>query len=253
MATLGVVVISLTGMKYLTQCVESARWADAVLVLHVGEGEPAFGGEQLSSSISLRRVDSVEEATRADEEKLGMDWVLRLWGEEKIEPRLQEELETIRRAAKPDIPDGFRIPIRSRVLGHWANGSLWGPSPALRLSRKGSRTLPTWWNMPAEESQEAVGLLGGAISDYASAELSSGFERIQSVSGHWAEQFHPGNDNPGAGRISCKTFETFAQVLIVNRFYGQGLSGLTLSVLAAYGTLLSGAKAWEARHVKEKR
>ena len=115
MATLGVVVISLQGMKCLTQCLESVRWADSVVVLHLGGGEPVIT-ERLPSSVTLRRLRSLDEGDRVNEQ-IGTDWVLYLWGEERIEAKLKEELETIRRAEGPDVPNGFRIPIRSQVLG----------------------------------------------------------------------------------------------------------------------------------------
>lgn len=250
MATLGVVVISLKGMKYLAQCLESVRWADVVVVLHVGEGQPLIG-EKLPASVSLRRAGSVKEATRA-EEKIGTDWILHLWGEEKIEPELKEELETIRKAKGGNGPSGFRIPIRSRLLGCWVDGSLWGPSPALRLSRQSGRIFPGWWNMAVGKAPEAAGLLAGSISDYASAELSDGIDRIQSVSSLWAGHLGTGKSDLGFLRITFRALRVLMRLLFLNGLFFRGLAGLTLSVLAAYAAVLSGAKAWEARHIKGK-
>jgi hypothetical protein len=249
MATFGVVVISLEGMKYLSQCLESARWADAVAVLHVGEGEPAVG-EKLPSFASLRRAGSVEEAIGTGE-KIGTDWILHLWGEERVEPELKEELDAIRRAERAQVPSAFRIPVRSRLLDRWVEGSLMGPSPALRLSRKGKEVPLSWWNISAGKAPEAAGLLEGSISDYASAELSDGIHRIQRVSSLWAGHPGAGKSDPGSFRITLRALRVLMRLLFLNRLFSRGLAGLTLSVLAAYGVLLSGAKAWEARNTRQ--
>jgi hypothetical protein len=251
MATLGVVVISLEGMKYLSQCLESTRWADAVAVLHVGDGEPAIG-ERIPSFVSLRRAGSVEEAIHAGE-TIGTDWIIYLWGEESVEPELKEELEALRKAEGGHVPSAFRIPVRSRLLDRWVEGSLLGPSPALRLSRKGKGVSLDWWNISVGKAPEAAGLLEGSISDYAPAELSDGIDRIQSVSSLWAGHIGAGMSDPGSFRITLRALRVLMRLLILNRLFSRGLAGLTLSVLAAYAVLLSGAKAWEARNIKGKR
>ncbi|MBI2358579.1 MAG: hypothetical protein HYV04_06680, partial [Deltaproteobacteria bacterium] len=96
MSTLGVIVLSLPGMKRLDQSLESVRWADAVVMLHVGEEEPKITGRMPSCSV-VRRVD-FSQALKPPLEEIRTDWIVQLWGEERIEPDLQEELRELCRA-----------------------------------------------------------------------------------------------------------------------------------------------------------
>jgi len=116
MSTLGVVVLSVCGMKHLTECLESIGWADAVVVLHVGRGEPAVEPGRSVSTV-IRKVHSTWEVGEIAQ-KVRTDWVLHLWGEERVGAELQEQLRLISR-------QGFhRTPLGSRKsLGPESRGS----------------------------------------------------------------------------------------------------------------------------------
>ena len=77
MSSLGVVVFNLRGMKHLSQCLDSVQWADAVTVRDLDQnGNP----------------NSIKETERLSEE-IKTDWVLYLWGEEKIGTELSSAQE----------------------------------------------------------------------------------------------------------------------------------------------------------------
>jgi len=250
MSTLGVVILSLRGMKHLTQSLESVKWADAITVLHAGAGEPSIGGNYFPS-LRLRKIASLRELGDPSWE-IGTDWVLHLWGEERVEDELGEELRALRRRESSRVPMAYRIPVRSHLLGRWVKGSLLGPSPALRLSRRAEHLPSGWWDSTTEKSREALLLPHGWIGDYAATELNDGIDRLQSVSELWAEEFR-GKDhglNPKAAVL--RSFQVFVKMLLMNGIVMNGFAGLTLSTLAAYLVLLTGARAWEASNARTK-
>ena len=249
MSTLGVVVFSLRGMKQLAQCLASVQWADAVMVLHLGEGEPSIG-DSPSLSPMVRKVSPGEDVGHFYEE-IRTDWVLHLWGEERVEAKLGEELKSLCRAELKNAPLEYRIPIRSQILGSWVNGSLWGPTPSFRLSRKVEELSLGWWNRTEREIEEPPGVLRGWIGDYASVQLSDGFDRVQSVSQICSKRLEIKNRTLSTAAMAVFPLRVFMRLLLMNGVFHHGLAGLTLSTLAAYATLLSGAKMWEARNVKE--
>lgn len=248
MSTLGVVVLSVPGMAHLSECLESVKWADAVLLLHFGKDAPAIGASR-PSSLTLRKITSARELADRSRE-LRADWVLHLWGEERLEAGLQDEIRTVCRREWSRAPSGYRISIRSLVLGRWVEGSLTGPSPALRLSRGAVDLLSGWWD--GEEARaSACPVLGqGRIGDYGAAELKGGVELVQGISELWAERIGAGvGPLRSVAGIRC-ALGAFGKLALMNRLFLNGFAALTLSTLAAYATLLAGAKAWEARHVK---
>jgi hypothetical protein len=248
MPTLGVVVLSPGKSKHLAECLQSAAWADEVLLVHAGGGEPEIGAGELPS-LRIREV-----ATLADAEKffaeIGSDWVLQLWAEEVLEAGLADELRALRRGAAGDGPQSYRIGIRSRIFGKWIEGSVTGHSPALRLTRRSAAIPLGWW---AAAAGPAEGRARGCILDYGCSELARAVERVQELSDIWAAHLGRAARPPGAMRAVVASFEVFFKMLVVDRLLARGLAGLTLSALASYAVLLSGAKLWEAKNVGAKR
>ncbi|MGH7772401.1 MAG: hypothetical protein ACREQA_09200 [Candidatus Binatia bacterium] len=250
MSSIGVVVLSLQGMKHLAQCLESIQWADVVALMHVGEGEPVIGANLPLPAI-LRKVSGSEGARKLSQE-IQTDWVLHLWGEERVGAHLRDELLALCKRELTPLPRGYRIPIRSLLLGRWIEGSLWGPSPSLRLSRKVEELSLGWWNTTERGDQESPGLLRGWIEDYSSTELSEGVGRVEAISSLWAEQLQARGRSLRPSAMAVCSLRVFMRVLFMNGAFSNGFAGLTLSTLAGYAALLSGAKVWEARNVRDK-
>jgi hypothetical protein len=250
MSTLGVVVLSVGGMKHLKECLESVGWADAVFVLHVGQGEPAVGLSR--SGVTVIENAHSAWATGEISQRVRTDWVLHLWGEERVGAELQEQLRMVSRQELHPTRSGYLIPIRSRVLGRWVQGSLWGLGPAVRLSHSVEDLSPEWWSERNKRIGSASETLGGWIEDYTLADLSDGFECIHHVTSFWAERLNCGGWRYSPLSVVLGPLRVFLRLLWRNGFVAQGLPGLTLSTLAAYATLLSGAKVWELRNIKDK-
>ena len=247
MSTVGVVVLSLKGMKHLPECLESVKWADAILVIHAGSDEPWIASSACSSVI-VRKAASAKELWELVRE-IKTDWILRLWGEERVEESLKEQLEALRREKLSDTPIDYRIPVRSQLLGRWVDGSLWDPSPALRLSRGAGPFSFEWWDRSVASNGRTARSLAGWIADYTLSDLSDGMEQIQTVSGLWAEYLRNQGRNLSPPAIANRSFQVFMQLLMKNRAFSKGLAGWTLSVLAAYVVLLAAAKCWEANYL----
>ena len=242
MPTVGVIIFSTEGMKRLAECLNSVAWADEVLLLHAGATPPEprtiAGG-----LIKLKTVSSLVEAAVACRE-IDSEWILRLWGEERVEPELREELQALRQGRLTDGGSSYRIPVRSYLLGGWAAGSVSGASPAPRLYRKSASPEAGWWSA----TEEARVLRRGWIGDYSCAELSRAVDYVQLLSDFWARQLGVVSPPPTATRAVLASLRVFLRILFANGIFFRGLAGVALSALAGYAVLLSGAKAWEAKH-----
>jgi len=241
MATVGVVVLSFDGMKHLAECLEAVAWADRVLLLHAG-GDPEVGKE--FPSLSVRRLSSWSEAERHFSE-LATDWVLYLWGDERVDASLAEEIRTLQGRAGGDSSATYKLRVRSLILGRWADGSIAGPNPAVRLAR-GQDVLPSWWT--SASGSETISR--GFIEDRGTEDLSAAVERVQALSDLWAARLMKLDQPPGALKTIYASIGVKVRMLCANGFFARGLGGVALAGLASYSVLLSGAKFWEARHVK---
>lgn len=251
MSTLGVIVLSLPGMKRLDQSLQSVRWADAVVVLYAGaEGPEITAG--LPSCAVVRRV-SFGQRLEPLLEEIGTDWVVQLWGDERIEPDLREELRELCRSDLAMAKPSYRVHLRTFLLNRWIKGSLWEPSPAVRVRRVADGIAAGWWSEREPQEDRGSGLLRGWIGDYCALELRDGVERVNRVSSLWAEDMRRRASCPGTTAMVFFSFRVFLRLLFSDRLVAEGLPGLTLSTLAAYATLLSGAKLWEARNAARRK
>jgi len=229
MPSLGVVVFNLRGMKHLSQCLDSVQWANAVTVCDLYRD---------GKSISVKETERLSQ-------EFGTDWVLHLWGEERVGTELREELNMICQAELQTSRLMYLIPIRSHLLGRWVKGSLWSPTPSCRLSRRVINLPVGWWNSDRDVHGNTSGMLLNCIDDYSCAELKDGVERVNHVSSLWAEQMRAEGRTLNAVSISINPLRVLMRLLIINGLLFEGLAGLSLSGLAAYATLASGMKLWD--------
>jgi hypothetical protein len=182
--------------------------------------------------------------------ELGTDWILHLWGEEVVGAELRDEIGALCRRDLAASPQGYRIAIRSHLLGCWVEGSLWGPSPAPRLSRRAEEIAPGWWNSSRTELAGYPAVARGWIGDYSAAALDDGLRRIEDISGLWKERLEAGGAQPGLSSYLLTPLQAWSKTLLCNGLLAGGFPGLTLAILAAYAPLLTAAKLWEARYIK---
>ncbi len=229
-------------MKHLAECLKSVAWADEIVLLHAGATPPELP-TAAGRPIELKTAPSLAEAAAACDE-IGSEWVLSLWGDERVEPELREELQALRQAEFRDGGSTYRIPIRSYLLGGWAVGSVSGASPALRLRRK-SGSAGTGSRIDIEEAKV---LRRGWIEDYSCAELDRAVDYVQLLSDFWARRPGVMRSTPGGMRAALGSLRVFFRILFANGIFFRGLAGVALAALAGYAVLLSEAKLWEARY-----
>jgi hypothetical protein len=231
MSTLGVVVVRLQGMGSVARCLESIQWADAVMVIDLDDGDKDIFDQEIKQTF----------------QDIGTDWVLFLWGEERVEVELGKELLKIRQAELDTAPEWYCISIRSFILRRWVQGSLWGPTPAPRLLRTFESFTLGWWNPVSKRFQDAPRVSRGWIGDYSCGELSNGMDRVNSVSSFWARGLRSERRSIGPVALTMTSLRVLMQLLFHNKLLFKGLAGWSLSLLAAYATLTSGMKSWETR------
>ncbi len=243
MSTIGVVVFSFGGMRSLEMCLESVRWADRVIVLHLGAGEPPVQKDG-SPSDKIERASSMEQVSQRFRE-MKTDWVLHLWGEERLDEKLQEEIVSLCKKGGARSSRTYRLEVRSRLLNRWVRGSLWGPSPALRLSADLQDLSWGWWHGTGGKSADDAPLLQGWIEDYSVEQLGYGLAQMNDFSTLCAERLAGEGIRFGPVSMIVYSFWVGARLLTMNRVVAKGLAGVTFSILAGTTVLLAGAKRWE--------
>lgn len=216
------VVFTLPGVQGVDRCLDSLGWADAVDVCTL-DGDPSRGTPR---------------------QRGATDWVLYLWGHERVDAELAESVRDILNSPGASTATEYCVRVRSRLLDVWLEASCWGPSPSPRLLRNGFEDVPWGWNSGGFDFSRTP-VVPGWVYDHSFEEITNGVGQLNGVSSILARTVTAVPDGPLElirlpVRVLCRLF--FRQNL-----WRRGLPGLALSLIAAYGCTATLMKAWEAR------
>jgi len=133
---LSLIVITLNEEATITQCIESAWFADEVIVVDSGSTDRTVELAKVLGARVLATPDWPgfgQQKNRALDLARG-DWVLSLDADEWIGTELAAEIQQV--LASADLVDGYAIPRRSRFYGRVVRHCGWWPDHVVRLFRR---------------------------------------------------------------------------------------------------------------------
>jgi glycosyltransferase involved in cell wall biosynthesis len=147
------VILTYNEARHISACIESVRFADAVLVFDSGSTDdtPALARQQ-GARVQDRPFDDYAGQRNAALDAVGEGWVLFVDADERVTPALAAE---VRAAIGSDVIAGYRIPRHNHIFGKLTRGAGWYPDYQTRLLRVGAARYD-----PAKKVHEVV-LLDG--------------------------------------------------------------------------------------------
>lgn len=133
---ISVVVLTFNEAQNLPRCLSSVEWADDVLVLDSGSTDGTVAVARAHGARVMHRpFDSFGQQRNFAMEsgELRGQWVLHLDADEVVTAALRAELEAL--AASDPRCDGFRVPLRILLGGHWLRRAGMYPSYQVRFGR----------------------------------------------------------------------------------------------------------------------
>lgn len=184
-------------------------------------------------------------------EKASMPWILSLDADERITPKLAQEI--VREIALDSKTAGYWIPRKNMIFGKWIKHSIWWPDYQLRLFRKNKGKFPQasvhvaievkgetkhlaepMQHNSYETIQEFVNRMNNIYTEIEADSIIKNSEKL-----HWADAIKfPVSD--------------FLKTFFLQRGYKDGMHGLMLSMLQAFYMFLVFAKVWEKQGFYEK-
>jgi len=134
MATLSIIIAAKNEARNISDCVQSASFADEVIVLDSGSTD---GTQELAQAAGAKVV-STDWPGYGPQQSRGIglatsDWVLSLDADERISPALQAEVQE---AIHSGRADGYRLPRLSSLCGTFIHHGGWRPDYTLRLVKR---------------------------------------------------------------------------------------------------------------------
>lgn len=245
---LSIVVSVFNGDEVLEDCLKSASFADEIIVIDNSSTDK-------SVEIARRYTDKI--FTRSNNPMLNVnknfgfskasgDWILCLDADERVTPKLAEEIKSEIRSQKPAI-NGYWIPRKNIIFGKWIEHTGWYPDYQMRLFRRGKGEFPEKHVHEMIKVQGETAYLKNNLLHYNYATISQFLSKLNIYVTNEAEQLmNKGYEFKWQDAIGAPVKE-FLSRFFAREGYKDGFHGLILSLLMSFYHLLIIATVWEKK------
>ncbi len=252
MQSLSVVVITYNEEGNITPCLDSAKWADEMIVVDSGstdatvERASRFTGHVIQTQwkgYGAARNEALDRATG--------DWVFWLDADERITPELAAEIRDLL-ARDGGMTAGYEVARRAYFLGRWIRHAGWYPSRVTRLFRRGRGRFSESRVHEKLMLEGPVGVLRHDLIHYTDPDLRHYFEKFNRYTTLAAEDLAASGRRTSLFDLLVRPPYMFLKMYFLKLGLLDGIQGLILSVLSAGYVFTKYAKLWEiTRHTKD--
>jgi glycosyltransferase involved in cell wall biosynthesis len=228
----------------LAACIQSARWAEEIVVVDSGSVDRTVEIARASADRVLEHeyVNSAAQKNWALPH-LTHRWVLILDADERVTPALRAEMERV--LADPGRADGYWIRRENHFLGRPIPCAGWQRDKVLRLF---DRTKGAY--QPLHVHAEVVihgrvGTLRERLAHYTYRSLDQYFEKFDRYTRWSAEDLKARGVRASLGRLLLRPWLRFLRMYLLEGGFRAGRHGLVLCWLAAFSVFTKYARRWE--------
>ena len=239
-----VTIITLNEADHIAAAIESASFADEILVVDSGSGDATVEIARAKGARVITRqwtgyVDQKNYAT----DQATSDWIFSLDADERIPPALATEIQTVL-ATDPPF-HGYRVPRVAFHLGRWIRTTDFYPDYQTRLY---DRRFGRWRGRYVHESVTVDGPCGQLKNDlqhYSFRDLRDQIQRVNHYSTLSARQMYEAGRRTGPLELLVHPPAAFVRNYVLRRGFLDGTAGLTISLINAWSVGLKFMKLWE--------
>jgi glycosyltransferase involved in cell wall biosynthesis len=245
-------VTTLNEARNLSDCLDSAAWADELLVVDSGSTD---GTEEVARRFGARVVvHEYESAARQKNWALPLlrhPWILILDADERLSPALSEEIQSVLRDDGPC--DGYFLSRRSFFLGREIRHCGWDRDRVLRLFRAGRGKYDDRLVHESLQLDGRAGALHSPMDHYSYRTFRDYLDKLERYTQRGADDLRGAGRHASVLDLLVRPPARFLRMYLLQRGFLDGTHGLLLCTLAAGSVWLKYARLFEPRLPEEVR
>ncbi len=181
MARLSIAVITRNEEANLRACLESAAWADEIVVIDAESSDATAAiAREFTERVCIRPWPGFAAQKAFSLEQCTMPWIFSLDADERIRPELAAEIRRV--IADPAALAGYRVGRRSWFLGRWIRHGGWYPGYQLRLFRRAAVSVIDRRVHEGFAVAGAIGTLQGDLDHFSHPSIVSSLDKMERYS-----------------------------------------------------------------------
>lgn len=234
--SLSVVVITKNEEGTIQRCLQSAAWADEIVVVDSGSTDRTVDiCRELGARVMITSdwPGFGKQKNRALAQAKG-DWVLSLDADEWVSERLREEIRAA--MAAPGSVVAFRIPRLSSYCGRFMRHSGWWPDHVMRLFKRGCGRFSEDIVHERTIVEGPLGTLQEPLLHESLVDLEDVIDTMDRYSSDSARMMHERGERSSLGKALLHAAWSFLRTYLLRAGFLDGREGLMLAISNAEGT-----------------
>ncbi|MBU0571242.1 MAG: glycosyltransferase family 2 protein [Candidatus Omnitrophica bacterium] len=234
-----VVIITKNEEGNIKECLESASWADEIIVVDDESTDATREiAKQYTDKVFIRKMENEGRHRNWAYQQASNDWILSLDADERITNELLSEITALL-AGKPEFK-AYTIPRRNYIGDHWLR---WGgeyPAPQLRLFLKNEFKYEEAEVHPRAFMDGDSGHLKTDIIHYSHRDITDYLRSLNSHTTLEARKWYlSGRKMTMAHAVWRMLDRCFYRRLLRKKGYRDGIYGLTVAIFSGFYQIVS--------------
>lgn len=246
---LSVIIITLDAGTVLSECLESVRFADEILVIDAGSRDTTRAiAERHGARFVHQDWLGFGAQKQSGVERAANDWVLCLDADERVSPELAAAIE--KTLQQPRF-FAYDMPRCNRFMGHWLRHGEGYPDPNLRLFHRGHAR---WSDDPVHEHVVAttpVARLRGDLLHETESTLADYIDKQNRYTTLQAQRLYAQGARVGALRLVLSPLARFIKFYFLRLGFLDGVPGLVHIAIGCFNSFTKYAKLIQLARARE--
>ena len=243
--TISICVICFNEEDNIRRCLESATWADEIIVVDsISQDKTVEIAREYSDKVYQRKWTGFVDGKNFALSKATMEWILSIDADEEITQGLQDEIR--QEIKKAHTCDGYTMPRLSFYQGRWIKHSGFYPDRKLRLFK---RTRGYWVGKRVHEKVQVEGKVGFLKSNLLHNPYKNIIKGQLQAEDRYSDLLSQNMFDEGKhyhlSLLLLRPLFKFIEVYILKLGFLDGLAGFIIAITSAYAMFVRYVKLRE--------